>query len=410
MRVNPLNLYDEEVNESRPITIMIHDLNPWGGQDRSMLEIAWQLNKKFPLEIHSYSIQGYEQWPDMRHVRYESLIKKPILMKYLSYHFQSWQNLTSGRNQLIQSTGTASLKSHVVQVQFIHHQWQKISKRLPPDKNQSPSVLHSLYHRLLNSYKKFLEKKVYTPDKHYIAISHSIKKELMENFDIPAEHIKIIYHGVDTDYFQPLDESPENSKIRKEVRDSLGIQDDEKVLLHVGALNARKGIFQTLKTLSYLKKQGFPKIRFLAVGQGDQTHLKAAIKNLDLEDEVIFAPHSKDIRRYYWASDVFFFPSLYEPFGLVILEAMACGLPSVVSKDAGGAELIEHLKNGVLINPQDTPHNVANELLPLLRDPDVCHRLGSAGRQTALKRSWLKVGEEYRQFYQNPPWTPSESH
>ena len=55
-----------------PVRIMIHNLNPWGGQDRSMLEIAWQMNKTIPLDIHSYTLEGYEDWPEMTHVPYVS--------------------------------------------------------------------------------------------------------------------------------------------------------------------------------------------------------------------------------------------------------------------------------------------------------------------------------------------------
>lgn len=394
------NSYDTNMSNQEPITIMIHDLNPWGGQDRSMLEIAWQLNKKFPLEIHSFSLQGYNDWPNMKHIQYEALIKKPILFKYLTYHLKTWQTLSQKKNKLIQSTGTASLKSHTVQVQFIHHTWQKIAKSLPADKSVSISPLRDLYHSLLNAYKRTLEKRVYTPDKFYIAISHSIKKELMEHFNIPSDHISIIYHGVDSKHFHPVESSPESLAKRKKVRDQFNIKDDDKVLLHVGALNSRKGLFQTFRVLSYLKDNGFSNVKYLAVGGGDHKIINHLIEKHNLKNEVILAPHSKDIRNYYWAADVFFFPSFYEPFGLVILEAMACGLPVVTSHLAGGAELVNDHGNGILFDPNSPISEIANQLLPVLRDDQFAKQISINGRKTAEQRSWEKVGQEYQEFYQ----------
>lgn len=383
----------------QPIAIMIHDLNPWGGQDRSMLEIAWQLNKEFPLEIHSFSLQGYEKWPAMEHIQYQATIKRPIIIKYLNYHLNSWNNLRGRTPKWIQSTGTASLKSDVVQVQFIHHTWQEIAPTLPADKSGGPGVIRGTYQAVLNRYKKLLEQKVYTPEKKYIAISHSIKKELMRHFEIPSENIKIIYHGVDNEYFTPVTGNQQAQQKRQEIRKSLGIADNDFILLHVGALNARKGLFQSFKVLSHLKKNDINNVKLLAVGQGDQKVLKNLGEQHDVADRIILAPHSKDIRNYYWSADCFFFPTFYEPFGLVILEAMASGLPVVASDLAGGSELIKNGENGILFDPNARVNDIANALLPILKDENYRNELAQRGRETSLMHSWEKVGREYQKFY-----------
>lgn len=378
---------------------MIHDLNPWGGQDRSMLEIAWQLNKQFPLEIHSFSLEGYENWPDMKHIQYHAAFKKPILFKYLNYHFNSWKNLNISSPTWIQSTGTASLKSNVVQVQFIHHAWQDIARKLPEDKIQKANPLRATYQNFLNHYKKQLEKRVYTPEKKYIAISHTIKKELMHYFRIPPENIEIIYHGVDCQVFTPWTSSLESRKTRETVRQELGFTDKDFILLHVGALNSRKGLLKTFKVLSFLKKQGFDNIKFLAVGQGQPEKLEELFSQYHIEDRVVIAPHSKDIRRYYWASDCFFFPTYYEPFGLVILEAMACGLPVAASSLAGGSELIIKGVNGLTFNPNSSEKKIADIISQISKKPEFRKNLGERARETALEHSWERVGDQYRDFY-----------
>lgn len=382
---------------------MIHDLNPWGGQDRSMLEIAWQLNKDFPLEIHSYSLQGFSNWPNMEHIKYETLIKKPILFKYLNYHLKSWRNLKTTKSAVVQSTGTASLRSDTVQIQFVHHSWQQIAKSLPADKIQTAGFFKEVYRALLDIYKRHLEKNVYLPKKHYIAISHSIKKELMEHFNIPSENITIIHHGVDNKQFVPTWESAEAQATRDQIRTSLGIKPTDVVLLHVGALNARKGLFQTIEILAHLKRNGFDNVKYLAVGQGETKLLNELIKSNDVEDRVILVPHSKEIRHYYWASDIFFFPTYYEPFGLVILEAMACGMAVATSDIAGGSELIEDGHNGILFNPHQSVAKIANKLVPILRDSEKRQSLGRHARLVAEQRSWEQVGKEYLDFYRKLP-------
>jgi len=383
--------------EKDKVQIMIHDLNPWGGQDRSMLEIAWQMNKTIPLDIHSYSLEGYENWPRMKHIRYQSKIKRPILFKYLSYHLQSARKIDS--SCVTQSTGTASLKSDVIQVQFIHHSWQKLQTQMPADKTQSWNPFRRLYRRGLNRYKLLLEKRLYSPEKKYIAISHGIKKELIEHFNIPPKNISIIYHGVDPDVFSPWWAKEDGEDQRKSLRESLGFADSDRVLLHVGALNARKGIFKSLETLQYLKDQDFRGVKLLLVGQGDPKIIDEAIRSLGLQEDVVICPHSKTIEDYYRAADVFFFPTYYEPFGLVILEAMACGLPVLTTSVAGASEILVESSKGALVSADAEIKTLVQKLTPLLKSSDLRRQAGEEAREIALKHSWDSVGSEYQVFY-----------
>ena len=387
------------MTEPRPVSIMIHDLNPWGGQDRSMLEIAWQLNRTIPLEIHSFSIEGYTDWPDMKHISYEAKVKRPIVFKYLSYQNQTKKNLRP--EMTVQSTGTASLVSDVVQVQFLHHEWQNIYDTLPEDKRNSANFLKAIYHSWLTRYKLRMETKAYAKNKKYIAISHGIKKQLIDHFSIPADNISIIHHGVDTETFCPVNEDESGPEVRSQIRKKHGFTDDDIVFLHVGALNARKGLFKSFEILSYLKKKGFDHVKFLAVGQGDQKVLKRNIKELDIEDRVQLVSHTKTVRDYYWASDLFLFPTFYEPFGLVILEALSCGLPALTTTVAGASELMTTAEMGALFHPEDKVSDIANHIVHLIRDEEVRKLCAENARKMALDHTWTKVGNKYRRFYRD---------
>ncbi len=391
--------YTARVKTESPIAIMIHDLNPWAGQDRSALEIAWQLNQEFPIEIHAFSIEGYNDWPAMKHIKYQTKFHKPVLFKYLNYHFNSWKRLKNRNNSFVQSTGTASMVSSIIQVHFVHHAWQRVTHRLPPSRFKSTSLLKNTYQSILDLYRCQLEKYLYQPEKKYIAISHLIKKELMEFFAIPEENIEVIYHGVDSQYFHPWTEDDSASKMRDQKRRQLGIEKEDFVLLHVGQLNARKGLYKSLKVLSFLKKNGFKNVKLLAVGDGQSEKIQQMAEELKISKQLILVPHSKDVREYYWAGDCLFFPTYYEPFGLAILEAMACGLPVVTSEAAGASELINESENGLLFDAWAKPSEIANCILPLLRDPTFAKQLSWRGRQTAERQTWQLAGEKYRQFY-----------
>jgi glycosyltransferase involved in cell wall biosynthesis len=382
----------------RKLLIAIHDLHPWGGQDKSNLEILYGLSKKTPLEIHAYQFTDHRPWPTVTFTKYTGL-RRPMILKVLSYGFRSMLRFAHRRKTekvWIQSTGTATWNPDVFQIQFLHKTWQNLQSDF--DLEDDSSFFKSIYHQLLQFFNVWLENRVYKKDKKYIAISHSIKKELIQNFQIPEKNICTIYHGVDTQFFCPST-TLEALATREKIRNELRIPKDALVLLHTGALNQRKGVPLALETLGVLKTEGFSNIHYIAVGAGDVKPLKKIAADEKITENVHFVQHSKNIRDYYWASDLFFFPTVYEPFGLVILEAMASGLPCVVSPSAGGSELIEHEQNGLLIENILDPVSMAQQLGLLIKNPELQKQFAANAVATAKLRPWSVVSDEYFDFY-----------
>ncbi len=379
------------------LVVAIHDLHPWGGQDKSNLEILYYLNQSLPVEIHAYQFIDTRKWPNAHFVKYTGL-RRPLFIKALSYGLRTFLRFKKKKNVFIQSTGTATWNPDVFQIQFLHKSWQDLQNNY--DLEDDANFLKTIYHQFLQTFNIWFESRIYKKNKKYIAVSHSIKKELIEFFKIPEKNICTIYHGVDTDFFcSPT--SPEAQATRLKIRTELRIPDDAFVLLHTGALNQRKGVPLALETLGYLKAQGFENIHYVAVGAGDISHLKKIAEEEKISDYVHFVQHSKSIRDYYWASDLFFFPTVYEPFGLVILEAMACGLTCVTSPSAGAAELIEHQKNGILLENILDPETMAQQLGELLKNKATLQILSQQAIRTAKDHQWPQVASEYLQFYQS---------
>lgn len=384
----------------RKLIIAIHDLHPWGGQDKSNLEILFGLSKKMPLEIHAYQFTDHRPWPSVTFTKYAGL-RRPLILKVLSYGFRSFfrfSHLRKTEKVWVQSTGTATWDPDVFQIQFLHKTWQNLQADF--NLEDDAPFFKSIYHQILQLFNVWIEHRVYKKNKKYIAISHSIKKELIQNFQISEKNIRTIYHGVDSQYFCPPT-TDEAIAARERVRNELRIPKDALVLLHTGALNQRKGVPLALETIGVLKAEGFSNIHYIAVGAGDIKPLKKIATEEEISEYVHFIQHSKNIRDYYWASDVFFFPTVYEPFGLVILEAMASGLPCVVSPSAGGSELIEHEQNGILIENILDPVSMAQQLATLIKNPAQQKRFSANAIATAQQRPWDIVSEEYFQFYQS---------
>jgi D-inositol-3-phosphate glycosyltransferase len=193
-----------------------------------------------------------------------------------------------------------------------------------------------------------------------VSSSWQEKKHLMENFPLPCFKIKVIYPGVNRKLFYP-------SRNQEELKRH-GIKPGEKVLLYVGRIEPVKGLRTVIDALYLLEKRNislFNQVRLVVIGGGDK-HLDLArnreylriqegLQERKLKDKVIFLGSKKqgELRTYYSAADALVVPSLYESFGLVILEALACGTPVLVSKIGEMQTIVRERKNGFPFHPNN---------------------------------------------------------
>lgn len=403
----------------RELAFVIHHLNPWGGHDRSTLEIVKRISRSMPVEIHSYSLDDPEleaadpsasTWGTFSFHPVRPQLRRPALLMFNHFFVNTWWSLRARPwlerrpRPLIHSTGAASWVSDVIQVQFVQAAWEKKLRSLDPSVYRLPSTrsgpvfrrwVRAAYHDSLLRYNLWAEKRIYRPDKTYIAIAHSVARELMENFGIPRERIHVIHHGVDSRTFRPAT-SEEDRKDREALRAELGVGPRELAVAFVGEYE-RKGLATAISALALLPEELRARTRLLAVGGGDRKGFERLASEKGVGRQVVLLGHRKDIPRVYRACDAFLLPTLYEPFGLVILEAMASGLGVVVSRLAGGAELIEDGKSGKLLDDPSDPSEMARALGEVLGDDELRVALGRLARETAVRRSWDQVAAEYRQ-------------
>lgn len=217
---------------------------------------------------------------------------------------------------------------------------------------------------------------------HIVAISGAVKRDLVQLEGACAEDITVVPNGVDIARFNPANRTLHRAAIRSE----LGLSDAHTAVLFVGNSWGRKGLRTAIEAIAEQEQ-----LRLIVVGQGVRQEFLAGLPD-DVVDRVIFTgPRSTDIERLYAAADVFLFPTLYEPFGLVILEALASGLPTIVSARAGASEWLEDGVDAVLLRDPLDSIEAGSALRSVTTQPAFAHMLALNGRRKAAELQWSAV-------------------
>ena len=246
------------------------------------------------------------------------------------------------------------------------------------------SMLFNPYHWLILS----LERNIFRKHRYrkIIAISEMVKADIMRNYGVPAEDIVVIYNGIDLDRFHPAN----RERFRNEARRQYHIPDSTRVFLFVGSGFERKGVRYLVEAAEMLDSP----ITLLIVGKGAGEKFQGFIK----KQRVIFCGPQKQIERYYAAADAFVFPTVYEPFGNVHLEALACGLPVITTRNSGAAEIIDEGKNGFVVQEPEDTAAISGSMKKLL-DADLLHAMGREARKTAEKFTMERFVHEILRLY-----------
>lgn len=220
-----------------------------------------------------------------------------------------------------------------------------------------------------------------------------------------SSKLVIIPPGVDTSRFYPIP--------KDEAKAAIDLPTDGHMILFVGRIEPLKGVDTLLNALKYIQTSGNLKCcpHYLAIIGGDpedsdqsldqeMARVMAMSRELDLGDIVLFlGKRGQDTLPYYYsAADVVVVPSHYESFGMVALEAMACGTPVVASQVGGLAFLVQDGITGFVV-PNGEPELLGQHLIRLMLDPQLRTRLGSQGAEIARGYSWDTIAARILNVY-----------
>lgn len=356
------------------IAFLVHDFDYRSGHSRYVVELA----RRFSLdhEVHVFA-----------HRCDRSLLKKNItyhfvptlrsngIVTIISF-FVSSTIAVRGKFDIVHAQGVCGLRHNVITAHICNKAW--LENRLQTGEGVP------LKERVFCKFAGACEQLVYRFSKRstVISVSQRMARDLREYYHCSAS-MKVIYHGVNAAQFTPR----ETSVAPRQVRLAWGFKDSDFVALFVG--NLRKGALQCLQATRMV-----PDLKMAFVSASDPEPYKALASELGVQDRVAFAKFSDQIWNAYAASDVFVFPTPYDPFGLVQLEAMSAGLLTIASRKAGVSELVHHGDNGFLLNDHRDASELANLIARARDERSTLFNIARAARQTAEQYSWDLTARE----------------
>ncbi len=238
-----------------------------------------------------------------------------------------------------------------------------------------------------------------------ITVSYAMQEDLIKHGWVPSK-ISVVWNGVDPDRYNPQ-KCPRAAV--QAVREKYGIPLDWNMILFVGRLTWVKSVRSLLQAMPSVLRE-YPNTKLVILGRGEeQTDIVETSDRLGIRDKIVyrfdFVPETERIL-HYAASDICVFPSVYEPFGIVSLEAMAMEKPVVVGA-RGVVGFREQVissgtdQNGVHVNGED-PADIAWGLKEVLRNPEKARNWGENGRKRVLEYfTWRKVADETIRIYES---------
>jgi len=223
-----------------------------------------------------------------------------------------------------------------------------------------------------------------------IAVSHKMREDILQYFNADPARVVVIHNGIDPDQFKKT--------TARDALDRLGVR--APYVLFVGRITDQKGIFHLLEAARALPA-GVQVV--LCASAPDTPEIEERLRravagqpNVKWINEMVPVPV---VTQLYSHAAVFCCPSVYEPFGLINLEAMACEAPVVASAVGGILEVVEDGKTGVLVPPAQ-PAALAEALVRVLNSPDLARDMGRAGRRRVEEKfAWASVAERTEQVY-----------
>jgi glycogen synthase len=244
-----------------------------------------------------------------------------------------------------------------------------------------------------------------------IAVSQGMKRDVMKLYGVPEDRVKVIYNGIDPEFYAPT--------FNAGILEKWGVDPNRPYVLFVGRITRQKGISQLIQAIPQIDKKAQV---VLCAGAPDTVELAEECKSLiekvqATRDGVVWiqeaVPH-EELRVLYSHATVFATPSLYEPFGIINLEAMSCGTPVVGSAVGGIPEIIVDGETGFLVplkhvsetdfepaDPKAFQTDFANKLNKVLADPELAKKMGEVSRKRAVDVfSWKSIAKQTYDFYQ----------
>jgi alpha-maltose-1-phosphate synthase len=278
---------------------------------------------------------------------------------------------------------------------------------LEPHRPWKEEQLGSAYHATT-----WIERTAYENADGVIAVSEAMKEDVQELYGVPAERVRVIHNGIDPDEYRPR---PDEGVLHR-----FGIDASVPIVLFVGRITRQKGILHLVRAIRHMEGDlqvvlcaGAPDTE--EIGREMRERVEEARREATVPIHWLAEMLSKeDVITLYSHAAVFVCPSVYEPFGIINLEAMACETPVVASAVGGIPEIVVPEETGLLVpleaegggsaephDPEGFSLALAGAVNRLMADPALRERMGRASRERVLERfSWAAIARQTLDYYQ----------
>ncbi len=362
------------------IAFVTHKFGKGDGQGRVNYEVVWEALRRG----HRVTLLAGEVADDLREHPLVTTVLFPVAhypSALLQNHFFArrtarWLKTHRAEMDFIQVNGAITFgTTDLNAVHFVHSAWL----RSPVHTAWLRRDLSGLYQWLYTFWNARLERKAFADTRCVVAVSEQVRLDLLK-IGVPASKIRVILNGVDLDEFCPGPAS----------RQELALPEGVPLAFFAGDIRTpRKNLDTVLHSLVDV-----PGVHLIVAGSVEGSPYPALSDRLGLTERVHFLGFRRDIADLMRAADLFVFPSRYETYGLVILEALASGLPLITARTAGGAEVVTPECGVVLPDPNDAAALTA-AFHQILADPEHRTCMGRAARTEAEKYGWNHMACEY---------------
>lgn len=324
-------------SEKKKIAVVVPKYGLVGGGERFVFELTERLaeNGKYDIHVFANKWQGCSPLITFHKV---PIITFPKWLTTISFAYFANKKIASMDFDLVH-THDRIFRADIATVHSIPHSiWVK-------------EIRQKKMMSLFDLATCWVEKKLFASRdlKVIMPVSNLAKEKMLEEYEVNPEKIHIVHPGVDLEKFRAVEPAT-----RQAIRQEFGVEDDDLLVLFVSMNFELKGLDLLLAAMSQIQNADHRKrIKVLVAGKGNIRKYQAITQNLGIESNTFFAGVRHDMERVYQSGDLFVLLSGFDTFGMVVTEAMASGLPVIVSDQVGAKDLVRNGENGFVVSRED---------------------------------------------------------